>query len=144
MSVKGVTGVFSEVDICCVLQLCRIVCNISWGSGLLPDCTRVGLLSQFRPFHYFPIFSASPKYRLAIEYHVHISQVSPPLSCGDTWQICMWWHESFVANFASGEINERGFNNPFARPMLPWQQLELGGSEQNNFTGTVQDIYKSN
>ena len=31
---------------------------------------------------------------LAIEYHVHICQVSPQLSCGDTSQIWMWYKES--------------------------------------------------
>ena len=49
-----------------------------------------GLLSQFPPFRYFPKFSASPKYMLAIVYHVHIWQVLPQLSCGDTCQIWMW------------------------------------------------------
>ena len=36
-----------------------------------------GLLSQFLPFRYFPSFSASSKYILAIEYDVHIWQLSP-------------------------------------------------------------------
>ena len=48
-----------------------------------------GLLRRFPPFRYFPNFSTSPKYMLAIEYHVHIWQVSPQLSCGDTCQIWM-------------------------------------------------------
>ena len=39
-------------------------------------------------------FSASPKSMLVIEYHVHILQVSPQISWGDTWQICMWCQES--------------------------------------------------
>ena len=46
-----------------------------------------GLLSQFPPFRYFPNFSALLKQTLGIEYHVYIWQVSPQLSCGDTWQI---------------------------------------------------------
>ena len=45
-------------------------------------------------FPHFPNFSASPKYMLAIEYHVHIWQVSPQLSCGDTCQLWMWRNES--------------------------------------------------
>ena len=55
-----------------------------------------GLLSQFPPFRYFPYFSASPKYMLAIEYHVHIWQVSAQLSCGDICQLCMWCEESNI------------------------------------------------
>ena len=53
----------------------------------LNECKSVlgwGLLSQFPPFRYFRNFSSSPKYMLAIVYHVHIWQVSPQLSCGDT------------------------------------------------------------
>ena len=51
---------------------------------------RWGFLSQFPQFRYFPKFSASPKCMLAIVYHVHICQVLPQLSCGDTCQIWMW------------------------------------------------------
>ena len=50
-----------------------------------------GLLSQFSPFRYFPNFSASQKYMLAMVYHVHIWQVLPQPSCGDTCQIWMWY-----------------------------------------------------
>ena len=51
---------------------------------------------------------------LSIEYHVHIWQVSPQLSCGDTCQknetgTCE------IKNFAYGEIDERSFSNPH-----PW------------------------
>ena len=79
-----------------------------------------GLLSQFPPFRYFPIFSALSNHTLAIEYHVYIWQVSPQLSCGDTCQIWMWFEESNmcfcqVENFAYGEINERSFSNPHPR-----------------------------
>ena len=79
-----------------------------------------GLLGQFPPFRYFPNFSASPKYMLAIVYHVHIWQVLPQLSCGDTCQIWMWckWSNRYfdrIENFAYGEINERSFSNPHPR-----------------------------
>ena len=79
-----------------------------------------GLLSQFPPFRYNPNFSASPKYMLAIEYHGHIWQVSPQLSCGDICQIWMWYKEynryfGRIENLAYGEINERSFSNPH-----PW------------------------
>ena len=47
----------------------------------------MGVTKTIPPFHYFPNFSTSPKYTLAIEYHVHIWQVSRQLSCGDTCQI---------------------------------------------------------
>ena len=54
---------------------------------------------------------------LAIEYHVHIWQVSPQLSCGDACQILMWYKEpnryfGRIENLAYGEINERSFSNP--------------------------------
>ena len=49
-----------------------------------------GLLSQFPPFRYFPIFSTLSKQLLAIGYHVYIWQVSPQLNWGGTSQIWMW------------------------------------------------------
>ena len=80
-----------------------------------------GLLSQFSPFRYFPHFPLLSKQTLAIEYRVHIWQVSPQLSCGDTFQIWMWFRESNryfckIENFAYGEISERSFSNPHPRP----------------------------
>ena len=82
-----------------------------------------GLLRRFPPFRYFPNFSTSPKYMLAIEYHVHIWQVSPQLSCGDTCQIWMRFKECNryfcqIENFAYGEIDERNFRNPHPWPCL--------------------------
>ena len=76
-----------------------------------------GLLSRFPPFRDFPIFSTSPKYVLATEYHVYIWQVTPQLSCGDTCQIWMRFKERNkyfceIDNFAYGEIDERSFSNP--------------------------------
>ena len=80
-----------------------------------------GLLSQFPPFRYFPIFSALSNHTLFIEYHVYIWQVSPQVSCGDTCQIWMLFEEfnmcfCQVENFAYGEINERSFSNPHPCP----------------------------
>ena len=77
----------------------------------------MGLLSQFPPFRYFPIFSELSKHTLDIKYHVYIWQVSPQLSCGDTCQIWIWFKESNGyyckgEHFAYGEINERSFSNP--------------------------------
>ena len=40
-----------------------------------------GLLSQFPPFRYFPIFSVLRKHTLSIEYYVYFWQESPQLSC---------------------------------------------------------------
>ena len=76
-----------------------------------------GLLSQFCPFRYFPIFSESSKHHLHVEYHVHIWQVSPQPSCGDTCQTWMWFEWSNICfckieNFPNGEINEQTFSNP--------------------------------
>ena len=53
----------------------------------------------------------------AIEYHVHIWQVLPQLSCGDTCQIWMWFKDCDryfceIENFAYGEIDERNFSIP--------------------------------
>ena len=89
-------------------------------SSGMPDAQGWGLLSQFSPFRYFPHFPLLPKQTLAIEYRVHIWQVSPQLSCGDTCQICMWIGESNryfckIEKFAYGEISERSFSNPH-----PW------------------------
>ena len=76
-----------------------------------------GLRSRFPPFRYFAIFLTSPKYMLVIEYHVHIRQVWPQLSCGDTCQIWMRFKECSryfceIENCTYGEIDERSFSNP--------------------------------
>ena len=95
------------------IQWPRSSCGIHQSQGW-------GLQSQFPPFRYYPNFSASPKYMLAIVYHVHIWQVLPQLSCGDTCQIWMWCKQSNryfdrIETFAYGEINERSFSNPHPR-----------------------------
>ena len=86
-----------------------------WVSGV-----GLGWGLRFPPFRYFPNFSTSPKYMLAIEYHVHIWQVSPQLSCGDICQIWMRFKECNryfcqIEYFAYGEIDERNFSNPHPR-----------------------------
>ena len=88
-----------------------------WVESVITRSIWVGLLSQFPPFRYFPTFSELPKYWLPIEYHIHIWQMSPQLSCGDICQIWMWFEESSVyfckiENLANGETNERSFSNP--------------------------------
>ena len=57
----------------------------------LPSWPGIWLLNQFSLFHYFPHFSERWKHWLSMEYHFRICQVSPQLSCGDTWQIWMWF-----------------------------------------------------
>ena len=53
------------------------------GVGVTKPISSVPLFSYF--------FSIAKKNRLTIENHVHIWQVSPQLSCGDTWRIWMWY-----------------------------------------------------
>ena len=50
---------------------------------------------------------------LAIEYYIHIWQVSPQLS----WMWCKESNRYFdkIEYFAYGEINERSFSNPHLR-----------------------------
>ena len=78
------------------------------------------LLRRFPPFHYFPNFSASSKYMLATEYHVHTWQMLPQLSCSDTCQIWIWCKESSryfdrLENCVYRKINEQSFSNPHLR-----------------------------
>ena len=87
-----------------------------------------GLLSQFSLFRYFPHFPLLSKQTLAIEYGVHIWQISLQLNCGDTCQIWMWFRESNryfckIENFAYGEISERSFSNPHPRENLMWGKV---------------------
>ena len=92
-----------------------------------------GLLRQFPPFRYFHNFSSSAKYMLAVEYHVHIWQVLPQLSCSDTCQIWMWCKEfnryfDRIENFPYREINERSFSNPHPWPwslLLTWESQTI-------------------
>ena len=88
-----------------------------------------------KPISSVPLFSeffSIVKNTLAIEYHVHIWQVSPQLGCGDTCQIWMWYkefdrHFCEIENFAYGEICERSFSNPHpsssAHSLMPVSQL---------------------
>ena len=59
-------------------------------------------MGAIKPISTIPLFSQLfdnyKKNWLPIEYHVHIWQVSPQLSCGDTWQVWTWfkWHNIFL------------------------------------------------
>ena len=55
---------------------------------------RWGYLSNLLCSVFSPFFSEWPKHWLLIEYHIHISQVSLQLSCGDTCEIWMWFKGS--------------------------------------------------
>ena len=102
-------------------------------------------------FRYFPNFSTSPKYRLAIEYHAHIWQVSPQLSCCDTCQIWMRfkeWNRYFcrIENFACGEIDERNFSNPHPWStwwLQPYTGVNSQGTRQHHADFNVSTILKS-
>ena len=95
-----------------------------------------GLLSQFSPFRYFPKFSALSKHTLIIKHNVHIWQVSPQLSCGDTCQIwtpfkvcnLLFWEIEICRN---GEINGRCFSNP-----RPWSCGAGSWEPSSCMTGT--------
>ena len=98
-----------------------------------------GLLSQFPPFRYFPKFSALSKHTLTIKHTVHIWQVSPQLSCGDTCQIWTWfkvsnllfWETEICRN---GEINGRSFSNPHPRqgPEATWMTSRTTVARHNS------------
>ena len=66
---------------------------------------------------------------LTTEYHVHIWQVLPQLSCGDTcqiWMRCKECNRYFceIEIFAYGEIDERSFSNPHPR-VRTWGRLKI-------------------
>ena len=84
---------------------------------MINRCLGWVLLCQFSPFRYFPNFSQSNQ-QFPVWYHIHIWQVSPQLSCGDTWQIWTWLEISdlyfcWIKISRNGEINEWSFNNPW-------------------------------
>ena len=84
-----------------------------------------GLLSQVCPFRYFSIFSEWWKQWLPEWYQVHIWQVSPQLSCGDTWQIWTWLKVSnlyfyWIIISRNEEINEWSFSNPHPSCIVNW------------------------
>ena len=93
--------------------VCRSADNVFWKKNVLGW----RLLSQFSPFRYFPNYSEWYKQWLPEWYQVYIWQVSPQLSCGDTWQIWTWLKVSNlyfckIKISRNGEINERSFRNP--------------------------------
>ena len=51
------------------------------------DCARVGVISEFPPFPYFPNLAALCKCALAIQCRVYIWLESPQFCCRDTSQI---------------------------------------------------------
>ena len=76
-----------------------------------------GLLNDFLSVPLSFLFFIIVQNQLPIEYHVHIWQLSPQLSCGDTWQIWMCFQRYkpyFCVNtlFHNGKFSERSFCNP--------------------------------
>ena len=80
----------------------------------------VGVAKPISSVPLFPNFSASPKYMLAIEYHIHIWQLSPQLSC-QIWMRCKGSNRYFcrINNLAYGEINDRSCSTPPPPPPPP-------------------------
>ena len=80
-------------------------------------CSRhiVGVAGDDIMFHI--LVSELPSCCLPVWYHINIWQVSPQLSCGDTWQIWTWFEVSNI-HFCrikishNREINKRSFSNP--------------------------------
>ena len=71
-----------------------------------------GLLSQFPPFRYFPMFSVLSKHTLAIEYHVYIWRCHR--SSAVKYVIQKYYRYFFkIQNFIKTEINEQNFINPY-------------------------------
>ena len=88
----------------------------------------VGVAKPISSVPLFPNFSASPKYMLAIEYHIHIWQLSPQLSC-QIWMRCKGSNRYFcrINNLAYGEINDRSCSTPPPRHHrgATWPPLRL-------------------
>ena len=66
------------------------VIHLLW-PGLFRLCWKRDGVGGTKPISPFPIFSALSIHCLFIKYHVHIWQVSPQLSCGDTCLTWMWF-----------------------------------------------------
>ena len=86
---------------------------------------------------------------LAIEYHGHIWQVSPQLSCVDICQIWMWYkeyHRYFgrIENLAHGEMNERSFSKPRPRTQRDpqWTKCENGYGYKHMCNDIQSDVNK--
>ena len=96
--------------------------TIPVSSRMFRSCQGWGLLSQFPPFRYFP---ASPKYMLAIEYHIYIWKLSQQPIYGDTCQIWMWCKGS-NRYFGGIEkmLTEKLTDGALVTPALDW--LECG------------------
>ena len=81
---RAINGIRFPMSCPDIVQHVHSLVDLFWGGGTKPIFS-VPLI--------FLIFSPSSKHWLPIEYHVHIWQVSPQLSCGDTSQIWKWCEE---------------------------------------------------
>ena len=77
-----------------LIQIMRNVRVMAWGL--------LNLRSLISPW---AKFSIPPKYLLDSLHRIHIRQVSPQLSCGDTCQIWMWYS---IANLFLGDADKIG------------------------------------
>ena len=81
-------GFIEPFFLLCICQKSNSLLAANRQDGRWPSWRGWGLLSHFVSFFlHFPIFPELWKYWLSIEYHVHICQVPPQLSCGGTCQI---------------------------------------------------------
>ena len=63
-------------------------------------------------------------YWLPTEYHIHIWQVSPRLSCGDTCKIWMWFKRSNLYCHKSRNVPDRkNIKQSFSNPH-PWSAVQ--------------------
>ena len=83
------------------------------------SCFRDGFSHILQGWGYFPIFFSEwwLIHWLPVRQHVHIQQVSPQLSCGDTWQIWTWLkvfnlYFCYIKIHRNRKITERSFSNP--------------------------------
>ena len=87
-------------------------------------CSEVGVIKQISSVRLFCqiVSIMNSIHILPIEYHIHIWQVSPQLSRGESHQIWLWLKESDrysckITHFACGEINERAMIAMFMGPI---------------------------
>ena len=75
----------------------------------------VGLLNQITPVHHIHNFSESWTRRSLFEYHVHIWQVWPQLSCSVTYEIWPQYKGNIMINWM-----KEAFVNPSQTCILPF------------------------
>ena len=69
-------------------------------------------------FFHFPSFSESSQHLLPVKYHIHVWQMLPQISCGDTCQIWMWFKEPITYTFTRLKISHTEKLTIFQRTFL--------------------------